>query len=156
MRRLLLALCLGLLAAVAPAQAFALEPTIIHTTIYGGPSPVTGLCPFEFTAESVIPVTITEFSDSSGNLVRIGIHATETDTFIGPGGTLTSAPYVGNYQLTPDSAFVQGVVVRVPLSGGTLFISAGRTDLLAQTDNFIFSPTVGRSGDMTAFCAALS
>ena len=147
--------------ALFPVQASAATPTIQHYTILGGPSTISGVCAGDFTASSVIPVTETDYFDSNGNVVRISLHATETDTFVGPGGTLTSYPYQYEVELTFDSvgnlvgAFANGQTLKVRLPDGSLFESAGRVDFLAQTAPFVFGPLFGHTGNLTAFCSAL-
>ena len=151
----------GVLFALLPVQASAAPPTILHHTILGGPSTISGVCAVDFIASSVIPVTETDYFGSNGNVVRISFHATETDTFVGPGGTLTSYPYQYEVELTFDSAgnlvgaFANGQTLKVRLPDGSLFESAGRVDFLAQTAPFVFGPLFGHTGNLTAFCSAL-
>jgi hypothetical protein len=53
--------------------------------------------------------------------------------------------------------FSNGLVERVPLPDGTLFVSAGRLDWINHpTASFLLTPDIGRSGNVAAFCAALS
>ena len=147
--------------ALLPVQASAATPTIQHHTILGGPSTVSGVCAGDFTASSVIPVTETDYFGPNDNVVRISLHATETDTFVGPGGTLTSYPYQYEVELTFDSAgnlvsaFGNGQTLKVLLSDGSLFESAGRVDFLTQNAPFVFGPAFGHTGNLTAFCSAL-
>ncbi len=151
----------SVLFALLPVQVSAAPPTIQHYTILGGPSTISGVCAVDFTASSVIPVTETDYFGSNGNVVRISIHATETDTFVGPGGTLTSYPYQYEVELTFDSAgnlvsaFGNGQTLKVLLSDGSLFESAGRVDFLTQNAPFVFGPAFGHTGNLTAFCSAL-
>ena len=49
-----------------------------------------------------------------------------------------------------------GVVVRMRLPDGTLFNAAGRVDSLNSTGPFTITPDVGHSGNVAAFCQALS
>jgi len=151
----------GALFALLPVQASAAPPTIQHFTIFGGPSTISGVCADDFTASSVIPVTENDYFGSNGNVVRISIHATETDTFVGPGGSLTSYPYQYEVELTFDSAgnlvsaFANGQTLKVRLPDGSLFESAGRVDFLRQNTPFLFGPLFGHTGNLAAFCSAL-
>ena len=160
MRRIAFAIA-GVAFALFPVQASAASPTIQHYTIIAGPTVISGVCAHDFTVSSVIPVTETDYFGSNGNVLRISIHATETDTFVGPGGTLISYPYQYEVELTFDSAgnlisaFGNGQTLKVLLSDGSLFESAGRVDFLAQTAPFVFGPLFGHTGNLTAFCSAL-
>ena len=53
--------------------------------------------------------------------------------------------------------YASGLVERVPLPDGTVFLSAGRLDFAAHPGSeFRIVPDVGRSGNVAAFCAALA
>jgi hypothetical protein len=53
--------------------------------------------------------------------------------------------------------YASGVVEHIVLPSGSLFISAGRLDFLAHPGaTFLLTPDVGESGDVAAFCAALT
>jgi hypothetical protein len=55
------------------------------------------------------------------------------------------------------NVFASGLVEQVRLPDGTLFLSARRLDFAAHPGAvFRIVPDVGRSGDLEAFCAALS
>ena len=87
----------------------------------------------------------------------------EQDTFVGPGGTLTSDWYhtrvAGRY--APDRSRVSmtwtGHLMTVELPDGTMFRSAGlaRWDPLSSPDVLLVVDR-GLSGDLHAFCAALA
>ncbi len=50
-----------------------------------------------------------------------------------------------------------GAVEKVPLPDGGLFITAGRIDWTLHTDqDVVIVPDIGHSGNVAAFCAALS
>ncbi|MGZ6265642.1 MAG: hypothetical protein ACXWN4_01880 [Candidatus Limnocylindrales bacterium] len=85
------------------------------------------------------------------------------DTFSANGKTLTGTPFTFNIEARFDSdgnlksLTAAGVVERVQLPDGSTFFSAGRVDYLAHPDvQFILTPDEGHSGDVPAFCAALS
>lgn len=150
-----LALALGVFAATAAAA----EPIVSQGTISDS-EVVTSLCAFPVTLSFTAAFTRTEFLDTSGNPTRIAYHLNEQDTFSANGKTLTGLPYTGNTELVFDSSgtlvhiYGAGVFERIPLPDGSLFLMAGRTDFINQSD-FTLTPEVGTPGDLTAFCAAL-
>jgi hypothetical protein len=87
-------------------------------------------------------------------------NGTEQDVFIANGRSLASEPY--NIRTVFDESggvehvYATGLVVRVVLPDGTKFVSAGRLDFVTRNFEFAITPDVGRSGDLDAFCAALS
>jgi hypothetical protein len=53
--------------------------------------------------------------------------------------------------------FANGLVEKVPLPGGGLFITAGRVDFAAHGfPQFLITPDVGAAVNLAGFCAALS
>jgi hypothetical protein len=49
------------------------------------------------------------------------------------------------------------VTSRVPLPGGTVFLTAGRADFALHPGvDFLIQPDRGAQGDVAGFCAALS
>ena len=165
MRRLRLLLLLSLLAlgttAVLAQPAAAVEPTRepIDLTIT---SVVTDICSFPVTITSTLVGTETTFYDQSGAVTRVQIHVVEQDVFSANGNTLTGLPYTFNIQILFEDGevthlYASGIVARVPLPDGTVFLSAGRLDFVAHPGaEFRVVPDVGRSGDVAAFCAALA
>jgi hypothetical protein len=147
--------------AVAGTPAVAAAPTTTPVRIVTD-EVVTDLCAFPVTVHSVLVGTETDFTDNAGNLVMIVGHGVITDTFSANGVTLAGDPYRANARATLDSSgnFTSltgmGVTERVPLPDGKVFFSAGRVDFLAHTDELIFVPDTGRSGDVAALCQALS
>ena len=105
-----------------------------------------------------------DFFDASGTLTRFQIHASEQATFSANGHSLTSIPFAYNVTVRFDSsgnitdAVISGVIVKVPLPDGGLFISAGWVDYLARgLTQFIDFPTdVGASVNLDRFCEALA
>jgi hypothetical protein len=165
MRRFRLLVLLSLLALSATGvlahPAAAVEPTrepIDETATFV----VTDICSFPVTITATLVGTETTFYDQSGEVTRIQIHVVEQDVFTANGETLTGLPYTFNIQVLFEDGevthvYASGVVARVPLPDGTVFLSAGRLDFAAHPGSeFRIVPDVGRSGDVAAFCAALA
>jgi hypothetical protein len=165
MRRFRLLILLSLLALSATGilaqPAAAVEPTrvpIDDTDTFE----VTDICDFPVTIAATLVGTETTFYDQSGEVTRIQIHVVEQDVFTANGETLTGLPYTFNLQVLFEDGevthvYASGVVARVPLPDGTVFLSAGRLDFVAHPGaEFRIVPDVGRSGDVAAFCAALA
>jgi hypothetical protein len=159
---------LGLLSLIALSAtgvlaqpAAAIEPTRIplEDTVT---SVVEDVCSFPVTITSTLVGTETTFYDQSGAVTRIQLHVVEQDVFSANGESLTSLPYTFNIQVLIEDGvethvYASGVVARVPLPDGTVFLSAGRVDFVAHPGSeFRIVPDVGRSGDVAAFCAALA
>jgi hypothetical protein len=119
----------------------------------------TDLCLFPVTINSTADGILRFFTDASGNPTRILVQFTEQDTFSANGHTLVGLPYK-NRQIVnfkTGTTVEVGVIARVPLPNGKTFLSAGRLVIAADTPpTFFLNPTVGHSGDLTAFCAALA
>jgi hypothetical protein len=165
MRRFRLLAVLSLLAlsatGVLAQPAAAVEPTrvpIDQTDIYV----VTDICSFPVEITATVVGTETTFYDQSGAVTRIQVHLVEQDVFTANGQTLTGLPYTFNIQVLFEDGevthvYASGVVARVPLPDGTVFLSAGRLDFVAHPGaEYRIVPDVGRSGDVAAFCAALA
>jgi hypothetical protein len=161
--RLLVLLSLLVLSAtgVLAHPAAAVEPTrepIDDTDTFV----VTDICSFPVTITATLVGTETTSYDQSGEVTRIQIHVVEQDVFTANGETLTGLPYTFNIQVLFEDGevthvYASGVVARVPLPDGTVFLSAGRLDFAAHPGaEFRIVPDVGRSGDVAAFCAALA
>ena len=154
MRRFRLLVLLSLLALSATGvlahPAAAIEPTrvpIDDTVI----SEVTDICSFPVTITATIVGTETTFYDQNGEVTRQQIHVVEQDVFTANGETLTGLPYTFNLQILFEDGevthiYASGVVARVPLPDGTVFLSAGRLDFVAHPEaEFRIVPDVGRS-----------
>jgi hypothetical protein len=166
MRRLCLLVTLigafGVVAALFAAGAAAAKPTKITFT-FTDTNPLTGVCPFVVTVESEVTLTLLEFYDQSGVVTRWNGHVQEQDTFTANGKSLTSLPYTFEFEAIFDSSgglthfFENGVLSRVVLPDGSLFLAAGRVDFVPHgIPPFDFTPDAGTSGNVTGFCAALS
>jgi hypothetical protein len=122
---------------------------------------VTGICSFPLEVTVSVRGTETDFFDRSGELIRVELHVTEQDTFRANGKTLTGEPFTFNVFISFENGEVtallaRGVAEKVRLPDGKLFLSAGVIDFLAQGVPFSIRTDLGRTGDIDAFCAALS
>jgi hypothetical protein len=165
MRRFRLLVLLSLLAlsmtGVLAHPAAAVQPTRVPidetNTIV-----VEDICSFPVTITATLVGTETTFYDQSGDVTRIQIHVVEQDVFSANGESLTGLPFTFNIQVLFEDGevthvYASGLVERVPLPDGTVFLSAGRLDFAAHPgSDFRIVPDVGRSGDVAAFCAALA
>ena len=156
-----LSIVLGLLA--VPVTAAAKSPTMLRYSQNPPALTLSGVCAFDITIHATVQTTEFDYFDGSGTLTRIYFHATEQDTFTGPGRSLTTIPYTYNFELRFDSSgeftavVVSGVVLQLRLPDGSLFLSAGRINVLAHPGiSFSFVPDVGHSGNLDALCAALA
>jgi hypothetical protein len=161
--RLLVLLSLLVLSAtgVLAQPAAAIEPTRvpIDDTIT---SVVDDICSFPVEITATVVGTETTFYDQNGEVTRQQIHLVEQDVFTANGQSLTGLPFTFNIQVLFEDGevthvYASGLVERVPLPDGTVFLSAGRLDFVAHPGaEFRIVPDVGRSGDVAAFCAALA
>jgi len=163
MRRFALAICIALGLLAVPLTAAAKSPTMLRYSQNPPALTLSGVCAFDITIHATVQTTEFDYFDGSGTLTRIYFHATEQDTFTGPGRSLTTVPYTYNFELRFDSSgeftafVVSGVILSLQLPDGSLFLSAGRINVLAHPGiSFSFVPDLGRSGNLAAFCAALA
>jgi hypothetical protein len=126
-------------------------------------SPLTGVCSFDVTVESTVDLTLLEFFDRSGNLIRWLGHVVEQNTFTANGKSLTSLTHTFEFEVLFDTSgaitsfFENGVLARVLLPDGSLFLAAGRVEFVRHGGPpFLFTPDWGTSGNIAGFCAALS
>jgi hypothetical protein len=146
---------------VTAHPAAATEPTRDHidATIV---TVVNDICSFPVTITSSYVAATTTFYDQGGAIVRTNYHVVEQDVFTANGQSLTGLPFSFNLHVLFEDGvlthvYSTGVVERVPLPDGTVFLSAGRLDFVAHPGaEFRIVPDVGRSGDVSAFCAALA
>ncbi len=125
---------------------------------------LTDVCAFPVTVELVVTWRNLHFYDEDGNRTRIEGHIVEQDTFTANGKTLVGLPFTFHNSITLDPEtgevtkwFSSGVMERVPLPGGDLFLTAGRTNWTAHPGAwFLFRPDVGVQGNLEGFCAALA
>jgi hypothetical protein len=135
-------------------------------TVSGGSfdvaSTVTTICPFPVAQTGHITYTERDYRDADGRVTRAILHVAEQDTFSAHGVTLVTDLY--HYTLfqsfDAQGNFTDfhgvGVVARIRLPGGGLFLSAGKLSLLPDPNKFFFTPDIGRSGDIAAFCASFT
>ena len=124
---------------------------------------LSGVCSFDVNVDSTVSGTEIDFVDQSGNLTHVYVHQVEQDTFTANGKTLTGIPYTLNLDILFDSSgnithvFSNGLVEKIPLPDGTLFVSSGRLDFTNHPGvTFVLSPDVGNPGNVAGFCAALA
>ncbi len=152
-----------LLALSAPvASAF----TPVHDTYeFEMENSLTGVCAFDVDIHTHIVASYTQTLDRDGHQTMWIERGTEQDTFSANGHTLVGLPfkYVGEVHSDADgnwtSYYAMGGVERVPLPDGSMFWSAGRFNWLPAMEqgiSFTLTPDNGRSGNVEAFCAALS
>ena len=162
-RTTLLVLVAAVATAVFASAAAAAQPTKTSFSGATSNSVLTGVCPFDVNVVSTASGTEIDFVDQGGNSTHSLIHQVEQDTFTANGKTLTGIPFTFNLDLLFDSsgnvthAFAEGVVEKIPLPDGTLFVSAGRLDFVDHPGVFfVLSPDAGNPGNVAGFCAALA
>jgi hypothetical protein len=147
---------------VSAGTAYGAKPLVDHfeqTNV----SVLTDVCSFPVMVSAHGDVTVRVHFDSQGRVTAIEAHVTETDTFSANGNTLVGLPYPALDRLTFDSQGnitsekVSGIIERVRLPNGKLFISAGlfHPDFTSE-GGFTLVPDHGHSGDVGALCAALA
>jgi hypothetical protein len=163
MRRFLFTLAAAVLGAAALAQSATAVPPIKQDFTFDDTAVLTDVCSFPVTVEFTQTGTEIDFFDANGNLTRVQVNSVEQDVFTANGRTLVGLPYTFNQQVLfdPESGdvthvFASGLVSRVPLPGGDLFLTAGRLDFIAHGTTFLVQPDVGAQGNLAGFCAALS
>jgi hypothetical protein len=148
--------------AVFATAAAADRPIITHFTATFT-AVVPDACSFPVTLDSSATLTETDFVDRTGAITMIHAHVVEQDVFSANGKSLTGVPFTFNIDVVFDSGgnvvhvFANGLVEKVPLPGGGLFITAGRVDFAAHGfPQFLITPDVGATVNLAGFCAALS
>jgi hypothetical protein len=148
--------------AAARAQA-SQSPTITRGISFTATSTLTGVCSFDVAVSAEISGTVIEYHDASGAVTRTYAHAVEQDTFSANGKSITGPPFTFNVEFVYDSAgnvthvYASGLVEKLVLPSGTLFLSAGRSDFAQHAgEPVLLSPDKGKPGDIAAFCGALS
>lgn len=163
MRNYLVALAASAILAVVVAQPAAAAEPVREDFTRDGTAVLTGVCSFPVTVEFTQTGTDTLFFAQDGTLKRVKGHVVEQDVFTANGKTLVGLPYTFNVRVLFDSetgevtnVFASGVISRVPLAGGNLFLTAGRLDFAAHGSSFLVQPDVGAQGNVEGFCEALS
>ncbi len=120
------------------------------------------LCGFPIHQDALVSGIELDHFDQNGALVRVYIHQSEQDTFTANGKTLVSLPYTYNLEILFDEeenithVWGDGLVVKIPLPDGSLFVTAGRSDSWARNAPIILVPDKGSQGNLEAFCDALA
>ena len=152
--------CAGALGLASTAAA--VPPT---TTTFNVPFALTvsGLCPFDNTITGTQNGTARTFTDTDGNVTQIVSNFVEQDTFSANGRQLVGDPFRNVGRVLFDKSgnvthvYETGVIERVPLPDGSVFLSAGIVDFLAHPNSpILITPDRGHSGNLDAFCAALA
>lgn len=165
MRKLLVVLAVAAAVAFLAPIAVADQPTkvqIVNGTLSGTLSAGAG-CAFDIQVQSLVNGTYKAFVDKNGVLIKEQYHLVEQDTFSANGNVLTGVPFTFNVTWLHDSAgnitnvFADGVMEKVRLPDGSLFISAGRVDFVAHGfPSFMLTPDHGATVNLEGFCAALA
>lgn len=162
-RRLILVMVAAAAAVAVLAPSAASVPPTRTSGTFTSSTTMTGVCSFPVSVDSVLTFTETVYTNQSGALTRIYDHVIEQDTFSAHGTSMTGLPYTANIEFLFDSSgnlthiFASGIVERLILPDGTLFLSAGRVDFTGHPGvAFLLTPDVGHSGNVAGFCAALS
>ena len=150
-------------AAVFASAAAADRPTRTEFAGVTFSSVLTDVCTFSVNVDSTVSGTEIDYVDTSDAVTRVFFHQVEQDTFAANGKTLVGIPFTFNIEILFDSSgnvthvFADGVVEKIPLPDGSLFVSAGRADFAAHPGvNFLISPDKGNPGNVAGFCAALA
>jgi hypothetical protein len=144
------------------SSAVGAPPTKTPFSNTGLTSTLTGVCSFDVAVSSDTSGFEIDNTDQSGNPTRAFLHTVEQDTFSANGKSITGEPFTFDLDVQFDATgvthvFASGVVERLVLPNGTLFLSAGRADFIQHPGvSFLLSPDHGNPGDVAAFCAALS
>jgi hypothetical protein len=162
-RRLFIGVAAVLGVAVFVSTAAAAPPVKTAFSSVAFSSVMTGVCPFDVNVDSVVSGFEIDYFDQAGNIVKAQIHQVEQDTFSANGKTLTGIPFTFNLDIRVDSngdttsVVATGVVEKVPLPDGSLFVSAGWANFVDHPDvTFLLSPDRGAQGNVAGFCAALA
>ncbi len=120
-----------------------------------------GICSFPLSVTSHYTGTRIRFFDDSGELFKAEYQITEQDTLSANGKSVTSDSYSYNLMVSYQNGVVtaqvaNGVAEKIVLPDGTLFLSAGVIDFIAQGVDASLMPDPGLTGDIDALCAALS
>jgi hypothetical protein len=115
------------------------------------PTVVNDICAF--------PVTVSGHRDAVANVLDSHnvIHYTEQDMLSANGHTLTSLPLRYNTYASTTRLVSSGVVAKIPLENGHLFLAAGRVDFSLPHGDFILTADFGnQTPDIGELCAELA
>jgi hypothetical protein len=157
---ILVVVVVGTAVLALPAAA---DPPVHYSFVYYPTAHVTDVCSFPVDQTGIMYIDATYFFDNNGANVRTHMHVVQEDTFTANDITLVGLPYTYNMDFLYDSSgnlthwYSSGVMERIPLPDGGLFICAGRTDVVERgLPDIILSPDHGNPGNIAAFCAALA
>jgi len=116
------------------------------------------ICPFPLTIDGTVAIDERQFFDQTGARTAIDRHSVEQDTFSANGKSLTGLPITYNvfHPFNSDGnntdVFTDGVLERVRLPDGGLFISARRVDFTGNGPDFTVTPDNGATVNLAGFC----
>ncbi len=148
---------------VVSSPSTAAGPTMTESTFSFTGGELDNVCTFPIFVDGTFTINQADFVNKTGALIRSSQHVLQQDKFYANGKTLVGMPYRINAEIRYDSSgnvtsfIVDGIVEKIPLPDGSLFISAGQLDVLAHPDmGFFLSPDKGNPGNIAKLCAALS
>jgi hypothetical protein len=163
LRRLMIVFVVAGGAAIFASSAAADKPTRTEFAGVTLSGVLTDVCAFPVNVDSIVSGSEIDHVDNSGALTEIFVHQVEQDTFTANGKTLVGIPFTVNLEILFDSsgnvtnAFLNGVLEKIPLPDGSLFVSAGRVVFADHPGvGFLITPDEGNPGNLAGFCAALS
>ena len=127
-----------------------------HLLLHGNVS--NDICPFPLTIDGTVAIDERQFFDQTGARTAIDRHSVEQDTFSANGKSLTGLPITYNvfHPFNSDGnntdVFTDGVLERVRLPDGGLFISARRVDFTGNGPDFTVTPDNGATVNLAGFC----
>lgn len=162
-RPLTIVLAVAMSVAIVASPVAAAKPTHTEFTFSFINYAVTDLCAFPIYQDGTVNINQTDFVDKGGVLTRSDQHVVQQDTFHANGKILVGFPYTFNARILFDSSgnmtnfFIDGVLEKIRLPDGSLFVGAGRADFLDHPGvTILLSPDHGNPGNVAGFCAALA
>lgn len=123
---------------------------------------INDVCSFKVDVVSTITAREKLFFDHDGVLTRISYHYNYQDQFSANGKSIQGIPYNANMEIIFDESgeithvYANGVIAKMRLPDGSLFISAGRLDFIKYGYSYVLSPDKGNPGNIDGFCEALA
>jgi hypothetical protein len=136
------------LATVAPAVAQA--PSRDATSFDFGPVTYYDICTFPVSVSGHVDLAIT---DSDQHFLA---HVTEQNSYTANGHTLNGMKYSFTILADTHGEQAAGLVEKVRLPDGSLFVGAGRVDFSLIHGDWVMVPDFGSSPHVDAFCAVLA
>ncbi len=158
-----LGIVLTLALSLLPASiALAAKPAKYEFS-FNSPGVLEGVCSFTVYVDSAVTATGIDFYDESGLLIKTSYLFNEQDTFTANGKTLVGIPFSFHLEWIFDGSgnpvhiYSDGVMEKIWLPDGSLFVSAGRVDFTKHPGAaYLLSPDKGNPGNVAGFCAALA